>query len=327
MIRNMKKKPMIIGIISTLSAIGIVLLLLLPKKAPDPYSLLAKAQGRIAQNLCRLAILEENPEDEGIRRELLISYQQYAEPLTLYSAQQEAEKLLEHAITLPEGVESDPQVSAAVGTEASVAQGGFNLKDVYRADGMVSDGTIIYFTTDQGIYANYKGLEIKLTHLSANRMIPAKEGLYFLSTLENTVKYLAGDGSYITTLSYRKAKDFTFIDDTLYILDTEGRIYAGETRLETPIFNELCTVGGTLYACGESGLYTVGTETKQITASSLSRLTAGEDGALYYLNEEGYPCRLKDGEAVILKEKTATAIGQTKNDVYILNKKGKIRKI
>ncbi len=316
---------MIIGIIGATLAIGIFLLLLLWKPTPDPYKLLGQAEGRIAQNICRMVILEEHPEDETVRRELLMSFQQYADPLTFYAAQQHAEAILGHPITLPEGVSTAPQISPALAESSPIAQGGVTLKNFPQADGLAAGGEITYLSTKAGIYAYYKGISVKISPRPANHMMSAEEGVYFLDATEQIVKYLAGDGTYITALSSIKAKDYGFLNSVLYILGTDGRIYADGLPIAEG-FREICISGDTLYAAKDSGLYRLAEQAEQITASSLSHLTAGEDGALYFLNNQNYPCRLKGQEATILKEKYASAIGQTNGSVYYLDPKGKIRK-
>lgn len=322
---KIRKKPMIIGIIGAAFTIGIFLFLVLIKPTPDPYKLLAQAEGRIAQNLCRMAVLEENPADEAVRRDLLISFRQYADPLTFHAAAQKAEAVLGHPITLPEGAESRPQASPALSESSTIAQGGVTLKDFPQADGLAASGAITYLSAEDGIYAHYKGLSVKISPRPADHMMPAEEGVYFLDAAERIVKYLAGDGSFITALSFIEAKDYGFLNGVLYILGTDGRIYTREEPIAEG-FTELCVLGDTLYAAKDSGLYRLAEQAEQITASPLSHLTAGEDGALYYLNDQNYPCRLKNGEASILKEKEAAAIGQTNGRVYYLDPKGKIRK-
>ena len=324
MICNIRKKPILIGIIGLFLTVGLLFLLLL-KPTPDPYSLLGKANGRIQQNICRMAILEERPEDEAIRRELLLSFQQYADPLTLYAALQQAEAVLGHPIDLPQGVESAPRISTAIGECSTIAQRGVTLKEFPQADGLAVSGDITYLSTQEGIYAHYKGVSVKISPRPADKMIPAEEGVYFLDTTEQLVKYLAGDGSYTAALSYTEAKDYGFLNGVLYILGTDGRIYADNVPMAEG-FEEICILNNTLYASKNNEIYRINEEAEKIASSFLSHLTAGEDGALYYLNKQGYPCRFKDNEASILKEKEAAAIGQTKGTVYYLDLNGKIRK-
>ncbi len=301
------------------------------KKEPNPYALLPKAEGRIAQNLCRLAILEEDPLNEEVQRALLMEYQQHADPLTLHSALQKAEEALGHPIILPEGLASAPSPSKPLAEGGDIAQKGVCLKKFKTAESLASDGTITYLSYENGIYAHYKGLKIKIFHGKVQHMLAAEEGLYFISLPERRVQYLAGDGSSITTLSTKEAADFAYWEDTLYLLDGEGRLWQEDTQKDAPLLTELCTLGDTLYGCGKEGLYRIQKDApaEQITPSSLSNLTAGEDGKLYYLNEYGYPCLYDPATktAQILKEKEGISIGQTLKKVYYLDPKGKIRTI
>jgi len=326
--RFLTKKPVLIGIICTAVTIGLLTTLLLWPKAPDPYACLNKAQGRIEQNLCRLAILEQNPTDESVWTELLAQYQQYADPLTLYAAQQKAQEALGHPLLAAPGITPSPAVSVPLAEGSTLAQQGILLKDFDRGDGLAVSGPITYLSAADGIYACYKGLEIKLAGVKAQVMIPAQEGLYFLNLAEHKVQYISGDGLWLTTLSTLPTVDFAFCQGALYQLDPAGNLYRDGQPLDRPALHEICTLGDTLYGLGPEGLYRV-EDAQRLVTSPRSGLTAGEDGCLYYLNEYRYPCRYdpQQQEGVILKEQEVTAVGQTGDRVYILTEKGILKKL
>ncbi|MBQ7935859.1 MAG: hypothetical protein IJ333_05870 [Clostridia bacterium] len=157
-----KKKPILIGIIAAnIFLIAVALAVLFLPQETAPYTLLAEAETRIEKNLCRLAILEQDPADEVIWRQLLLEYQQHADPLTLYAAQQQAEKTLGHTIVLPEGITAVPAISAPLQEGSDIAQKGVTLKAFDQADGIASDGTVTYLSVQDGVYAHYKGLTLK----------------------------------------------------------------------------------------------------------------------------------------------------------------------
>ncbi len=314
---------MLIGLIIGAALLIAAAFLLWPAE-PDPYALLQKAQSPVAQNLCRLAILEQEPDNEAVWTELLAQYQQYADPLTLYAAQQKAQQALGKPVLLTEEVSARPAVSEPLVEGSTLAQRGRRLTDFKDADGLAAGDTVTYLSTAEGIYACYEGLRLKISGAKAQVMIAAREGLYYLNLLEKKVQYIRGDGLWVTTLSPLDTLDFTFCNGQLYQLDTAGRLYRDGTLLEGMEWAELCSLNGTVYGVCTQGLCDVEKRTV-LTSSSLQGLCAGEDGCLYYLNEYRYPCRYDpvDGQAVILREQEAVAVGQG----YYMDPKGKIRKL
>ncbi len=321
------KKPILIGIIAAaLAGIAIFLLCLLPKGGADPRALLADAKTLSAQNLCLTAMVQRDPADEESWRQLLTNYQILgADPLTLEATRQASG----FAITLPEEVAIQKEEPGALLGTGGILQGGKKITDYENTNALATDGTTVYLARQDGIYATYHGLEIKISPARAERMIAAENGLYFLNATAKRVQYIARDGHRIETLSHIPAADFSFLNGTLWIAGTDGILYKDGSAIESayPV-KELCVAEGVLYAAGSAGLLEITDAGAKLLLSSPLSGIAGGDG-IYYIDRNGYPAKFDPTrkEATILKEKTAIAIGVDGEKVYYLNKKLKIKAI
>ncbi len=304
-------------------------LFLLPKKAPDPRILLENAATRSEQNLCLLAILEKDPEDPEAQARLLENYQVLgADPLTIAATAQK------FGVTAPETKEINPEEPGKLISTAGIAKRK-QYKDTYA----VADGAdTIYYATNEGIYADYQGLKVKISGIRAEGMTAAEGGIYFINTDQKKVQYLARDGHKIQTLSMIDAQNFAFFQGQLWIVGTDGTLYCGDTPMETsaPI-RMLAATADTLYAsfndersraAGVLAFDTVGNSSALLSSPAFS-LFGGSDGNLYYINEFGYPMcyNTETKKATILIEKKAVAVSYEEDTVYYLNEKGKIKKI
>lgn len=326
--KNNAKKLILFSIIATLLAGGILAAVLWPRK-PDARALLAKADCLSEQNLCLLAILEEEPGDEECWRRLLTHYQVLgADPFTLEASKQAAEAAIGHALTLPEESESAPEEPGKVLGPGGILQEGIRLTDYEGANALATDGETVYLATQEGIDAVYHGLRIRLTAARASRMMAAENGLYFLNATARRVQFIARDGHKTETLSPIAAADFAFLEDSLFILGADGAVYRDGTVLETLFAPaELCTAGGSLYAGGREGLMEIGGE--RLLSSPVFGMAGGEDGRIYYIDQNGYPACYNPAtrEAVILREKTAIAIGWSEGKAWYMNENRKIKRI
>lgn len=327
MLKTKLKIPILIGLITVVLLLaGLLLWALLPKKQADPHALLSKAERLSEQNLCLLAILEQQPEDEESWRQLLTNYAILdADPLTL-SATLKASGL---ALSLPKDVtpqKEEPGVTVGVG--GMVQQG--KRCDQLRAEELAFDGETYYLAREDGLYALYHGLEVKISPIRAERLVAAENGLYFINTTAKRAQYIARDGHRIETLSNVQAKDLLPHQDALWIVGADGNLYREETLFETDYqFEELCLLGDRLFARTAEGIAAITADGAELLLPSpVTGLIAGED-CLYYLDENGYPCRFdpQKMEAAILKEKTALALSYDGGKLYYLTSKGKIKKI
>ncbi len=322
------KKPILIGIILTATAliIAVLLLLLLPKKQPDPRALLAKADTLSEQNLCLTAIVKADPADEASWRQLLLNYQLLgADPLTI-----EATRLASgFEIELAKDAERQEEPKGKNIGMGGILQGGKRITHYKNANSLATDGETVYLAREDGIYAHYYGIEVKITPAKAERMIAAENGLYFLNSIEKLVQYIARDGHRIENLSAISAVDFAFFEDALWIAGTDGKLYKNGAALENEhTVLELCAAKDRLYAACKEGLAEIAEgKTSLLIPSSLSSLTADESGRLYYINQAGFPAQYAPTlkESTILETKTAIAIGCDEGKVYYLNKKHKIK--
>ncbi len=309
---------------------AILLLLFLPEKRPDPHALLAKTDVLSEQNLCLMAILEENPKDEEALRSLLINYQKLgADPLTIQATMQACGAQIE----LPK-VESQPESAGKV-----ISRGGIAAIKNYKSAYAVAQGVdTTYYATEQGIYADYHGLQVQISGIKAEALHAAEGGVYFINRAQKAVEYLARDGHKIQPFSTIKARDFTFFNDQLWIVDEEGTLYCGDKAIKTPApIRSLAATQDTLYAAclneeGEAaGILTVSAEGRceTLLSSPAHGLFGGADGCLYYLNEQNCPMRYdpKTKEATILAQKRAKAVTYENGTVYYLNEKGKLKTI
>ncbi len=327
MLKTKLKIPILIGLILTLLLLaGLLLWVLLPRKTADPRALLADTERLSEQNLCLLAILEQQPEDEESWRQLLTNYTILdADPLTL-SATLKASGL---ALSLPKDVTPQKEEpGATIGTGGTVRQG--KRCDQLRAEELAFDGETYYLAREDGLYALYRGLEVKISPIRAERLLAAENGLYFINTTAKRAQYIARDGHRIENLSTRQAKDLLLHQGALWIVGTDGSLYRDETLFESDFqFEELCLLGDQLFARTAEGIAVITADGAELLLPSpLTGLIAGED-CLYYLNENGYPCRFdpQKMEAAILKEKTAIALSFDGGKLYYLTPNGKIKRV
>ena len=334
MVKLQQKKPILIGVISAavlLLAAGILLLLLLlPGRKADPRSLLAKATALSEQNLCLTALLEEDPQDEESWRRLLVNYQILgADALTQQATAQAAATALGHEITPAEETDSAPEEPGSVIGTGGIVHGGLTISDYPGANALVTDGETVYLAMSDGLYADYHGIRVRLHAARAERLIAAENGLYYLGG-DGLVRYIARDGHKTTLLSAVQAADFAWLGGDLWIAGTDGALYKNDQRIESTLpASTLCTAGVQLFACGGEGLFTVDDSGAELLLSSaVSAPVGGSDGCVYYIQENGYPARYDPaaGEAVILTEEEAVALGCSEGRIYYRNNAGKIRK-
>lgn len=324
------KKPVIIGIICgvLLLAAAVLTVVLWPQKA-DPKKLLQQADTLSEQNLCLAAILEQEPENEECWRQLLTNYRLLkADTLTLEATAQAAEQALGHAIEVAEEAAAQPEEPGSILGSGGIIQGGIRLTDYEDANALATDGETVYLARQDGIYADYHGLEIKLTAAKAERMIAAENGLYYLNATARRVQYIARDGHRSETVSALRAADFAYLDDVLWIAGEDGVLYRDGTALQTPqAAEELCVANGLLYAASSGGLMRIGSTAELLLPSPVSGIVGGSDGCIYYIDANGYPAKFDPTamEAAILKEKAAVAIGFSEGKAYYLNESRKIK--
>lgn len=326
MTKTMLKKPIIIGI-----SVGLVILLavgalvFLRPKAPDPEKLLADADRLSEQNLCLMALLQQEPENEEYLRQLLLNYQILgADPLTIQATRGD------HLIELPKEVTLQPEEPGKLLGVGGLVQNKQKITDYKGAGAVATDGETVYLAKEDGIFAVYHGLELKLSPARADRLMPTENGLYFLNTVTKRVQYIAKDGHKTETLSAVPATDLAFHEDSLWVAGADGGLYRGDELADESLqYRTLCAVGGRLYAATAEGIAEI-TEngTELLLPSPVAALTAGES-VLYYIDENGYPARFdpETMEATILKEKTATALCYDEGRLYYLSAKGKLKRI
>ncbi len=331
----MKKKALII-LISISAAImllagGIFLFLRNPKEAaPDPRALLHEATRYSEQNLCLMAILQQDPKDRECWAQLLANYRALgADPLTLAATEQAAQRTIGE---IPKGsAEAAPEPAGALFEAGGIAQGGRRAEEFKDALAIATDGNTTYIAKPDGIYADFKGLSLKLSPAPAERMIAAENGLYYLNGLTHRIQYIARDGHKTKTLSERDAKDFIFWDQELWLVDQKGAIYCRERALDCPPCKALIRAGNHLYAAAEEGgllqLQRSGTFTV-ITKTPLYSPIGSASGSILYLNEQGFPCCYDPirKESVILKEIKALAVDEDGGKIYYLNERNKLKK-
>ncbi len=329
---NLKRKNCIIlSVCGGILLLGglIALLLLLPKKRPDPRALLQEAQNLSAQNLCLMAILEQEPEDIEAAEQLMENYRALGvDPLTLYATGQ--------TYGLPAGESRGDQAEEA---GRILSAGGIaGRKDHKGAYAAARGADTIYYATNEGIYADYRGLKVKISGILAEGLTAAEGGIYFINTDQRKVQYLARDGHKIQTLSMIDAQSFAFFNEKLWIIGKDGALYCDGAAMETPApLRMLAATADTLYASindesgRAAGVLTVDREGRiqEALPSPAFTLFGGSDGCLYYINEHSYPMRYdpQAKEAAILAEKKAVAVTCEDGTVYYLNEKGKIKKI
>ena len=316
----MKKKLLIlIPILLLLLTAGVVLAWRFwPEAEPDPHKLLAQTEVRSEQNLCLTVLAQEDP---AYYTALLENYLILgADPLTVESARQAAG--LE---ALPTVTESQPEEAGALCGTGGILHGAAEMTDYPLCGGVATDGTTVYYCTDEGIFADYHGLRVLLTPARADRMIAAENGLYYLNTLMRRVQYIARDGHKTETLSPLEAVDFAFYDGALWIAGRDGVLYRDGAAQEAPALRELYAGEAGLFGLCDEGLWQQGVG---IVTPSASHGLAVTD-KVYYLEEHGYPVEMEplNREAKIIKEVCAVALGVRDGKVYVLNQKKRIKKV
>lgn len=307
----------------------LALLLLLPPKGPDPHRLLEDAKLRSEQNLCLLAILEQEPENAKAAEQLLQNYlAQGADPLTVLATAQKFN------CTPSEGETTDPERPGAILQTAGLA----DRKDYKNAYAVAGGKDTIYYATHEGIYADYKGLRVKISGIRAENLIAAEGGVYFINSDQKKVQFLARDGHKILSISLIDAQSFAFFNENVWIVNTEGVLYCSGTAIETPApIRRITATKERLYASyNDQGGRAAGIlvfdklgNCETVLTSPAFSLYGGEDGCLYYLNGQSYPMRYDPAQkkASILMEKKAMAVTYEEGTIYYLNEKGKIKTI
>ncbi len=332
MVQTKRKNTIIISCIAGGIALitALLLLLFLPEKRPDPHALLAETDVLTEQNLCLMAILKEDPSDEEALRGLLINYKKLnADPLTVQATMQAYGAQIE----LPE-VALEPEDAGKL-----LNRGGIAGMEKYNTAYTVAQGAdTTYYATEQGIYADYRGLQVQISSVRAEALHATEGGVYFINRAQKAVEYLARDGHKIEVISSIKARDFTFFNDQLWIIDEKGALYCGDQPISTPApLQSLAATQDTLYAAclgddgSAAGILTVTAEgqSETLISSPAYGLFGGADGCLYYLNDQSCPMRYdpQTKEASILAQKRARAVAYEHGAVYYINEKGTIKKI
>lgn len=329
MIKRKKQIFLWVLILALLIGAAAAAFVLLRPKRPDAKALLEEAESLSEQNLCLTALLEKEPENTAYQEQLLANYAALgADPLTLYALEQKY------------GIQAKPAARTAP-EEAGVLlnRGGIAGMPNYKNSYSVAQGAdTTYYATEDGIYADYCGLKQRIAAIGASHLIAAENGLYFLNDIQRKVQYIARDGHKIETLSPIDAVSFAFFNDALWIIDTNNDLYCNEKKIKTEYkVRALAAAPDTLYAaCNDEGgaamgvlaLDKAGVSSMVLPSPALS-IFGGEDGCLYYINEFGLPMRYRPAtkEASFLSEKKAIAVTYEEQNVYILNEKGKVKKI
>lgn len=315
--------------IALLAAIGIGLFLWLSSQKPDAKALLEQAETLSAQNLCLQALLEEQPENTAYQQQLLDNYAVLdADPLTIYAMEQS------FGLSAPADLPKAAEQAGAVLNRGGIA-GMRTYKDAYSvAQG--SDTT--YYATEEGIYADYQGLRRKIASIGASHLLAAENGLYYLNDIQRKVQYIARDGHKIETLSMQDAQSFALFNDALWIIDPQGQLYCNDQPIRTEQkVRALAATPDRLYAAcndekgaaaGVLAIDKAGAQTTVLTSPARS-IFGGADGCLYYINDFELPMRYDpiSKEAVILQQKAAISVTYENDAIFVLNQKGKVKKI
>jgi hypothetical protein len=242
-----------------------------------------------------------------------------ADPLTVEATRQAA------GLPLPTVTERRPEEAGALCGTGGILHGDAKMTDYPLCGGVASDGTTVYYCTDEGIFADYRGVQVKLTPARADRMIAAENGLYYLNTLMRRVQYIARDGHVTRTLSPMEAFDFAFHEGSLWLAGRDGVLYRDGVPQESPALRELYAGEAGLFGLCEEGLWQEGVG--MITPSASHGLTVTDK--VYYLEENGYPVIMAplEREARLLKKTPAVALGVRDGKVYVLNNKKRIKPI
>ncbi len=322
------KKPAWIGIIiGFLLLIGAGIFLLFSPKKPDAKAILAETKRYDLQNICLLSLLEKEPGNQAYWQQLLDQYQAMgADPLTIYSAKEQAKQQT--------GVELSPTPEAGIFTpgaplrstaENGIAPQGKALPKGFYA-GAYDGAAVTYLAAEDGLYAQYRGIRVRLAPIQADRLIPAENGLYYINTTQHRLQFIAADGGNIKTLSTVDAIDFACLGEDLYLLDTAGALFRNGEAIELPAPGKrLAAMGDSLYIALENGIYSL-SEKSLIYEEKTNQLIAGEQ-ELYFLNKDSELCRLIPGEsAEVLKNISAISLDRYQNTVWYLSSKNKIKK-
>lgn len=329
MIKRKKQILLWVLILALLIGVAAAAFVLLRTKRPDAKALLEEAESLSEQNLCLMALLEEEPENTAYQEQLLANYVALgADSLTIYALEQK------YGIKAQPATRTAPEEAGGLLNRGGIA-GMENYKDAYS---VAQGADTTYYATADGIYADYCGLKQRIAAIGASHLIATENGLYYLNDIQRKVQYIARDGHKIETLSLIDAVSFAFFEDALWIIDTNNDLYCNGTKIQTDHkVRALAAASDTLYAAcnDESGaamgalaLDKAGASSMVLPSPALS-IFGGEDGCLYYINEFGLPMRYRPAtkEASFLSEKKAIAVTYENQAVYILNEKGKVKKI
>lgn len=329
MIKRKKQIFLWVLILALLIGVAAAAFVFLRPKRPDAKALLEEAESLSEQNLCLMALLEEEPENTAYQEQLLANYVALgADSLTIYALEQK------YGIKAQPATRTAPEEAGGLLNRGGIA-GMENYKDAYS---VAQGADTTYYATADGIYADYCGLKQRIAAIGASHLIATENGLYYLNDIQRKVQYIARDGHKIETLSLIDAVSFAFFEDALWIIDTNNDLYCNGTKIQTDHkVRALAAASDTLYAAcnDESGaamgvlaLDKAGASSMVLPSPALS-IFGGEDGCLYYINEFGLPMRYRPAtkEASFLSEKKAIAVTYENQAVYILNEKGKVKKI
>lgn len=321
-----KKLRIFIGGGALLLAGAIWLLCALLFREPDPAAVLDEAQTLTEQNLCLRAILEKEPQNQSAKEQLLANLAALeADPLTIAAAEQ--------AYGLKAPAQSPkPEPIGAITNAGGIAR----IKDCEGAYSAAEGNGTVYYATDQGIYAEYRGIRVRISAARADQLYATENGLYFLNLAQRRVQYVARDGHKVLTLSETDAQSFAFFEDSLWIATPAGALYCAGEPIKTPApIRALTVANNALYASfeqeGKAGgiLSLTKTGGTILFSSPAHSLSGGSDGNLYYLNNEGYPCKFDPiaKNATILAEKEARILCYEQDALYYMNTDGDIKKI
>lgn len=325
-----KKNLIILGSIGGAVLIGAIVVLILLLRKPNPAALLEQTQIPSEQNLCLMAILEKEPQNKEAQKQLLENYQKLgADPLTIEATRQK------FGYTEPPAeVTPSPEDAGAILNTGGIAK----MSDYKGAYAVAKGNSTVYYATDQGIYADYQGLRVCIGSIRAEGLLAAEGGVYFINLHQKRVQYLARDGHKLLTLSDIEAQSFTFYKEKLWIASTDGTLYCEGEKIETPApIRSLSAGGDRLFAaCNDeqgnpAGAMVIdanGNCTYTLTSPAYS-IFAGNDGCLYYLNKDSFPCRFDPAQkkSEILLQKSARAVTLEEGTIYYLNEKGQVKKI
>ena len=324
-IKNKKTIRIILIFLAAALVLGLLFFLFFSRETePDPYALLEEATCLSEENLCLTAILQQEPQSTEYRTRLLKNYRSLgADELTLLAARGDFD------LPLPEAAAA-PEAAGAILGYGGIYSNGHAYTEREDGDAVAAAGETAYFATENGIYADFKGLQVLISPARADCLYAAENGLYYLNSMEKRVQYVARDGHKTETLSAIEAQSFTFLNDTLWIVGTDGRLYCEDKPMESEqTFRTIAAAGTTLYAEGYDyeektslGLFLWdGTRFKQVSFSPVSALIGGFDGLAYFINEGGYPaCYDPENVSVsILAEESASAVCHDNGDVFYLN--------